>query len=75
MTALKSVPQTNIVLAAFLDWVLLSASLGLFSWDKFKHPDRSKQDELDYSVISLKAVDKYLNCLHENRPEQMGREW
>jgi hypothetical protein len=36
------------------------------------HLDRSK---LDYTVESLRAVDAYLTFLHQNRPEQMDRDW
>jgi hypothetical protein len=39
------------------------------------HPERLTQDNLDYSVASLKVVDEYLGFLHQHRPEQMGREW
>lgn len=37
-----------------------------------KKLDRSK---LDYSVASLKVVDKYLEYLHKKRPRELGREW
>jgi hypothetical protein len=39
------------------------------------HAERLKRDKLDYSVASLKVVDKYLQYLHEHRPDEMGREW
>jgi hypothetical protein len=39
------------------------------------HPERLDRSKLDCSVPSLKVVDNYLTYLHENRPEQMGREW
>ena len=39
------------------------------------HPEQLNRAKLDYSLASLKAVDNYLKYLHENRPEQMGREW
>jgi hypothetical protein len=39
------------------------------------YPERLKREQLDFSVKSLAAVDEYLQFLHENRPEQMRREW
>jgi hypothetical protein len=39
------------------------------------YPERLDRSRLDYSLASLKMVDDYLSYLHENRPEQMGREW
>ena len=39
------------------------------------HPERLDRGKLDYSVPSLGVVDEYLKCLHENRPQQMGRDW
>ncbi|HKI34163.1 MAG TPA: hypothetical protein VKA46_20085 [Gemmataceae bacterium] len=39
------------------------------------HPERLNRSRLDHSLLSLKVVDEYLNYLHENRPQQMGRDW
>lgn len=39
------------------------------------HPEQLVRAKLDYSIGSLKGVDDYLKYLHENRPDQMGREW
>jgi hypothetical protein len=38
-------------------------------------PERLDRSKLDYSIPSLKVVDDYLQYLHENRPDQMGRDW
>jgi hypothetical protein len=39
------------------------------------YADRLDRSRLDYSVQSLQAVDEYLMHLHENRLEEMGRDW
>jgi hypothetical protein len=39
------------------------------------HPEHLDRGKLDYSLASLKIVDKYLAYLHTNRTEEMGREW
>jgi hypothetical protein len=39
------------------------------------YPQLLDRSQLDYSLPSLKVVDEYLTYLHENRPEQMDREW
>jgi hypothetical protein len=38
-------------------------------------PERLDRSQLDFSLDSLHVVDRYLTFLHENLPEQMGREW
>jgi hypothetical protein len=43
--------------------------------DEIVHPGRLDRSQLDYSVTSLKAVDNYLTYLHENHPQEMGKEW
>jgi hypothetical protein len=43
--------------------------------DEIVYPEKLDRSVLNYSVQSLKVVDKYLEFLHENHPEQMGREW
>jgi hypothetical protein len=39
------------------------------------HPAKLNRDSLDFSVESLKNVDKYLDYLFKNRPQRMGKEW
>jgi hypothetical protein len=39
------------------------------------YSERLDRSSLDYSLLSLKVVDEYLKHLHENRAEQMGRDW
>jgi hypothetical protein len=43
--------------------------------EEIVYPERLDRSKLDYSLASLKVVDDYLSFLHENRPEEMGREW
>ncbi|MFN3168893.1 MAG: hypothetical protein ACE37H_17735 [Phycisphaeraceae bacterium] len=43
--------------------------------EEIAHSAILKRDALDYSVESLKAVDAYLDYLHEHRPDELGPEW
>jgi hypothetical protein len=47
----------------------------LYGDGEIVYADRLDRTMLDYSVQSLKVVDDYLEHLHENHPERMGREW
>jgi hypothetical protein len=38
-------------------------------------PTQLNRSVLDYSIASLKAVDGYLNILHQHKPAEMGGDW